>query len=118
MTQTLTGVLSTTTNFAVAMFGVWIVLYLVVSLYQWLASVCLWRLRRDILAVLLAVATAATIIAQKDRTGGTGTTGVPPVGEQQTGTTGVPPVGDGLTDSLRFAAIDVHADGTATLAVA
>ena len=48
----------------------------------------------------------------------TGTTGVPPVGEQQTGTTGVPPVADGLTDSLRFSAIDVHADGTATLAVA
>ena len=83
------------------------------------AGRCMARqLKTLALVVMSFVAIVATVLAQKDRTGGTGTTGVPSVGEQQTGTTGIPPVGDGLTDSLRFAAIDVHADGTATLAVA
>ena len=88
------------------------------SMKRLFVGTSVWKLQRTTLAVLLAVAATVTIIAQKDRTGGTGTTGVPSVGEQQTGTTGVPPVASGLTNTLHFASIDVHSNGTATLTIA
>lgn len=98
--------------------GAGIALYLLVCFYRMLVSVCLWRLKRGILAVLLAVATVTTIIAQKDRTGGTGTTDIPPVGEQQIGTTGFSPVVNELDNTLHFSSICVHTNDTATLTVA
>ena len=99
------------------MLGAWIVLYLIECLYRWLASVCLWRLRRDILAVLLAAATVTTIIAQKDRIGGVGTTGISPVTVPQTETTGVSPVASEGTNTFHLADIKVGTN-TVTLAIA
>ena len=92
---------------------------LVISAYmfaRWLRTIVLRQLQRVALTVFLAAATTATIVAQKgDR--GAGTTGVPPV---------VPPVGEAtlsplqeaLTNTLRFADIVVHTNGTATLSIA
>ena len=55
--------------------------------------------------MLFALATTATILARKDRADGTVTMGVPPVATE-------------LTNTLHFAAIDVHSNSTATLTVA
>ena len=77
--------------------------------------------------MLFAMAAVATIIAQKDRSGGTGTPGVPPA----TATQEHDPLSDwesrhpgggvrsGESDAtLRFESIDVHSNDTATLRLA
>ena len=101
----LTATLSEAVGVIVALLVAGFILFLLVRLWRWLVSVDLWQLRRDVLAVLFAVAAIATIIAQKDRIGDTGTTGVSPVVTE-------------LTNTLHFASIDVHTNGTATLTVA
>ena len=81
---------------------------------RWLPTVELWSLRRSTITALMAVAAVAAILAQKGDRG----TGVPPETAPQTGTTGASPVENELTNTLHFAAIDVHTNGTATLTVA
>ena len=85
---------------------------------RYFASVALWRLSRSTLAMLFVLVTVTAIIAQKDRTGGTGTRGISPVGVPRTGTTGIPTVAEELTNTLHFTAIDAHTNGTVTLTVA
>ncbi len=80
MQQTLTTALSGTVCIVGALLATWCTLLLVRAICRNLASAAIWQLRRTYLAVLLAMATIASILAQKgDR--GTGTTGVPPVAE-------------------------------------
>ncbi len=75
------------------------------------------QLKTLTLVVISFLAIVATVLAQKSGRS-TGTTGIPPGTVQQTGTTGVPPVGNEITNTLHFAAIDVHTNGTATLLIA
>ncbi len=67
------------------------------------------------LVVVSLVAVVATVLAQK---GTTGTTGAQPVEMRQVGEAALSPLQNDLTNSLRFASIEVNANGTATLALA
>ena len=90
----------------------------VVSAFVWLVHACRCvgrQLKTLTLVVMSFVAIAATVLAQKsDRS--TGATGVPPV--EVTQASGIQPVGNEVTNTLHFAAIDVHTNGMATLTVA
>lgn len=97
---------------AVGIFGI-----IAWRIFRLLPTTSLWRLQRTVFAVLLVVAFVTTILAQKSGRS-TVTTGVLPGTAPQTGTTGVPPDGKEIANTLHFAAIDVHTNGTATLLIA
>ncbi len=84
--------------------------------YRCISSAALWRQDRATIAVLLSMMMAATIVAQKDRTGGAGT-GNPPAAVQQPGEVGAPPDANAMTNTLHFADIAVHMNGTAMLSI-
>ncbi len=91
-----------------------------VSAFVGLAHACRCvgkQLKTLTLVVISFLAIVATVLAQKSGRS-TGTTGSPPGTAQQTGTTGVPPVGNEITNTLHFAAIDMHTTGTSTLLIA
>ena len=108
-------ILSFLADLTVALLAVGIFGIIAWRLFRLLPVTSLWRLQRTVFAVLLVVAFVTTILAQKS---GRSTTGDQPGTAQQTGTTGVPPVGNEIANTLHFAAIDVHTNGTATLLIA
>ena len=97
----------------VALLATWCLGVVAWQFCRWFPSVALWRLRRVTIMMLMAVAAVAAIMAQKDRG-----TGIPPGTAPQTGTTGVQPVENEITNTLHFAEIVVHTNGTATLSIA
>jgi len=116
MIAVLTYILNATAAVLLVLFAAWCAVFILVRLCHWLPKVSLWRLRRETIVVLIVVAAIAIIKAQKGDRGGTHSD--PPVAFPQTGTTGVPPVENEITNTLHFAAIDVHTNGTATLLIA
>ena len=101
--------------FAATLAGLWLLLR--IHKAGLLGCTSFFQLRRTTIAALFAVAAAATIIAQKDRMGGTGATGISPVTVPQTETTGVSPVASEGTNTFHLADIKVGTN-TVTLAIA
>ena len=81
MEQLLTEFLSAAAYIVAASFAALCALVLAPITCRRLASTAIWRLRRSSLAVLFAIAAVASIVAQKDRTGGTNSPSAPPAVE-------------------------------------